>query len=290
MTPDGVFLTSASKDGLPQLRNGKTGDWIGTFQGHKGAVWACVLNETAFVAATASADFTARVWNAVTGDEVQNFGHKHIVRSVGFERGQNATKIVTGGAERVIRVFDLSRPEDEAVMFPRLRDNVRRCMWSGIDNSSILVSYLDGEGVDVLDVRSGQVVKTVGGGRDDATPATENCKKGPVHSMELTHCMKYLVTAEEDRVTVRRSDTLEEVKTFPITEYAVEAASYFPEKKRFVAGGSDMWIHVYDFENGELIEHGRGHHGPVHCLRFAPEGDMFASGSEDGTIRLWKTT
>lgn len=61
MNDDQYYIISACKDGNPMLRDGITGDWIGTFLGHKGAVWQARLSSDASLAASASADFSAYV-------------------------------------------------------------------------------------------------------------------------------------------------------------------------------------------------------------------------------------
>lgn len=49
-----------------------------------------------------------KVWNAVSGEEVHNFQHKHIVKSVAFD--DNSEHLVTGSNEKLIRVFNLQSP------------------------------------------------------------------------------------------------------------------------------------------------------------------------------------
>lgn len=272
VTPDGYFLTSASKDGQPMLRNGCNGDWVGTFQGHKGAVWQCVLNKPALLAATASADFSARIWDAVSGDVKHTFPDEHIVRSVHFS--QDSSNLLTAGYDKVnkLKIYDLNNSASEPQRFQGA-DSVRFASYHQND-TLILSTYVDKPNISVWDVRSQQVVKTLETGN-------------VVLSLEIVNSNLFM-TADGNDVKLWDANSFQVVKSFSFP-HQVESASYSPAKGRFAAGGEDMWVHLYDFESGEELDCNRGHHGPVHCVRFAPDGESYASGSEDGTIRIWDT-
>jgi serine-threonine kinase receptor-associated protein len=104
-----IFVFVSFPDGKPMLRLGDTGDWVGTFEGHKGAVWSVALNAKATLAASGAADFTGKIWNAVSGEEMHTFQQQHIVKSVAFNR--DSQYLVTGSNEKLIRIYDLNQPE-----------------------------------------------------------------------------------------------------------------------------------------------------------------------------------
>lgn len=63
---------------------------------------------TSLLVLTASADFSARLWDAVTGNEVHEFVHKHIVKSVDF--AADRSKLATAGHEGILRIYDVGSP------------------------------------------------------------------------------------------------------------------------------------------------------------------------------------
>jgi len=62
--------------------------------------------------------------------------------------------------------------------------------------------------------------------------------------------------------------------------YSPSSASIHPIlQDRFVTGSlTDEWVRVHTID-GEEREILKGHHGPVHCIEFSPDGELYASGS-----------
>uniref|UniRef100_A0A8C6B351 Serine-threonine kinase receptor-associated protein n=1 Tax=Monodon monoceros TaxID=40151 RepID=A0A8C6B351_MONMO len=254
ITPYGFCLTGACKDDKPMLRQGDTGDWTGTFLGHEGAVWDVTLNKDAITAATAAADFTAEVWDAGSGD------------------GWMTNYLLTGGQDKLLCIYDLNKPEAEPKEISGHTSGIKKALWCSEDKQ---ILSADDKTVRLWDHAAMTEVKSL--------------------NFNMSVCsMEYIPEGEILVITYGRSTafhsavSLDPIKSFeaPAT---INSASLHPETEFLVAGGEDFKLCKYDYESGEELESYKGHFGPIHCARFSPDGQLYASGSEDGTLRLWQT-
>jgi len=290
---DGNFyLISACLDGKAMLRIGKTGDWIGTFLGHKGAVWSAGLSHDATKAVTGSADYTAKIWDATNGLELRSVTHKHIVKSVAFS--PDSTRIVAGCQDGVIAISDVAKTDATPVILAHQAGcGVKRAIW--FDANAIITGSADG--VSIWDVRASKAVHRALAGIDvrdlslgvRSPSATAAAAAAAASASPLTVGDDVLACASEKSVHVLNARDLSVVKTFALSHDVSTVALDCARARLIVGGGSDCAPKVLEYNDGSLRESHKGHHGSVYCVRVAPDAATFASASEDATIRLWQS-
>ncbi|MCJ1258058.1 hypothetical protein MMC24_005887 [Lignoscripta atroalba] len=286
------------------LRDGVTGDWIGTFIGHKGAVWQARLSSDANLAATGSADFSAKIWNTYTGECLHTLQHSHIVRAVAFPAQPNPQLLATGGFEKKLRIFDISQSSSSASSSasssPTSPDGT---------NTKSPPSYEIGAGVHGGPIKSivwGPELNTLITACDDKkvrwwdlrdrTPIATREFDGVIGSCELntlsipnSYPSSILSIAAGKSAYFFSSTTPGQLIKTVKTPHEIASVALHAEQRKFVTGGSgDTWVRVYDFDEEKELNVHKGHHGPIWSVSFAPDGKLYATGSEDGTIKLWK--
>ncbi|EME84503.1 uncharacterized protein MYCFIDRAFT_152723 [Pseudocercospora fijiensis CIRAD86] len=298
------YMISACKDNNPMLRDGLTGDWIGTFIGHKGAVWSARLSDDATLAATGSADFSAKVWDTFTGEVLHTLQHNHIVRAVAFPPQERPQVLATGGMEKKLRIFDLSRtsssvqspgeggpngnsqapladPPSYEIGAGEHQGAIKSIIWSRDPN--IVITAADDKKIRWWDLRARACIASY-----DIEALPGSCElnagvNGDPAGIISVAAGKNIYFFEGGRP----GQLIKHIRT----EREVASVALNGEARRFVTGcPNDTWVHVWDFETERELETGRGHHGPVWTTCFSPDGRLYATGSEDGTVKLWKFT
>lgn len=104
----------------------------------------------------------------------------------------------------------------------------------------------------------------------------------PITSMELSSQTQRLVVTSGNMVAfipAQPAETGTPAHSLNLP-YAPSSASIHPIwKDRFVTGStSDEWVRIHGI-NGEEWDVLKGHHGPVHCVEYSPDGEVYASGS-----------
>lgn len=224
-------------DKTPQVRNGETGDWIGTFHGHKGAVWSAKIDAlTRTLAATASGDFSARLWCANTGRELVEFKHKHVVKSVDFSL--DSMRIGTGCQDGLLRIYDVCQtsaaPTEIKVVANTANDGVNKIAWSTIDKDIVFIGKKSSS-VEKWDLRQDP----------SAGPAAAAKLPDvvlPVMDFELNPKHNIVLAAAGTKVVSFAMDTLDVVKTFdmpsPMTFQNEGGVSLSPDGSKFMAVSS----------------------------------------------------
>jgi serine-threonine kinase receptor-associated protein len=111
----------------------------------------------------------------------------------------------------------------------------------------------------------------------------------PITSMELSVQTQRLVVTSGNTVAFIPAQPTEAPRpTHSLNlPYAPSSASVHPIwQDRFVTGcTSDEWVRVHGIQGEEREVH-KGHHGPVHCVEYSPDGEVYASGSGGCKARL----
>lgn len=175
---------------------------------------------------------------------------------------------------------------DPILRIPVSSSKVTSMLWANLDNN-IITGHENGM-ISIFDLRTGKELNTV----KDHTLT--------INDMQLSKDGTMFVTASKDTsAKLFDSETLVCLKTYK-TEKPVNSASISPILEHVVLGGGQDAMEVtttstqagkfdsrfYHLIYEEEFARVKGHFGPINSLAFHPDGHSYATGGEDGFVRL----
>jgi len=294
---DGDLLFSCSKDVVINVWYTHNGERLGTYEGHNGAVWTIDVDPTTKFFVSGSADNTLRLWSVQTGKCLYTWEFPTAVKRVAFNPPGTQVVCITEqrmGYPCTIRVFDINREGDGTK-----QSNEPRYTFNPLGSKATVCAFTTTPNVIVTGHESGKVslfnVKT-----GDEIESKERSHGDVVTDMQLSKDRTYLITSSKDKsARIHDAKNLMPIKTFT-TETPLNSAALAPNRPYVLLGGGQeamnvtttslrqgkfetrFWHKVFEEEVGRV----KGHFGPINTIAVHPEGTSYASGGEDGFVRV----
>lgn len=290
---EGDLLFSCAKDHNPNVWYSINGERLGTYDGHGGAIWCIDVDWETKNFISGAADNTVRMWDVCTGRMTDRIDTRSAVRTCSFSYSGNLAAYSTDramGQQCVINVVDVRDfQQDKNIMtipIPPKGPKVTALIWNGLDD--LLVTGHDNGDIVQWDVKTHQKVNIV----------SDHAKA--ISDLQLSSDRTMFISASKDNTAkLWDMDLLENKKTYK-TERPVNSASISPNKDHVVLGGGQEAMDVtttstkigkFDARFFHLILEEefakvKGHFGPINSVRFHPDGNSYASGGEDGYVRI----
>jgi WD40 repeat protein len=278
------WKTDAARDALTESL-AKVHPYV-LLEGHMGKLNSAAFSPDGELVATASADHTARIWDAKTGEPVAVLtGHEGEVRNATFS--PDGQYVVTCSEE-----VTANQPPDTTARIWNSRtgrlvtplvghtDSIAIAIFSP-DGTRIATEAHDGTG-EIWDVKSGTPLFTL----KDLI--------GPVAAIAFSPDGKRLVTENASdpdigpfTAKVWDVTTGKPLLTLRGHSDAISAVAFSPDGKHLVTASWDKTARVWDATTGKEMTKLSEHLGRVTSVAVSPDSSHIATSSTDGTVKVW---
>lgn len=145
--------------------------------------------------------------------------------------------LVTGNNEKLIRIYDLNKPEESPDIFRGHAGSIKRALFCR--NDKYIISCAEDKSIRVWDRSSGSEVQHI--------DFTSN-----PNSLEISRDGNILTVTSGSNVTFYEMQTLKKLKEITVPT-RLSAASLHPDKLIFVCGGEDFKMYKFDYITGNEI-------------------------------------
>ncbi|MGB7442466.1 MAG: hypothetical protein WA919_15485 [Coleofasciculaceae cyanobacterium] len=281
---------------------------INCLEGHDATVNSVIFSPDGKTIASASGDWTIKLWNREGKllDTLQS--HHAIVNSINFSPdGKMIASASVDGTIKLwnskgellctfhghhIAVYSVSfSPDGKTIAFGGRSKLIK--LWS-IEGE--LLHICKGHEDAVNSVSFSPDGKMIASGSKDRTIKLWNSEGKLLHTLQSHNAVvcsvsfspdgKMIASASWDGTIKLWSIKGELLHTLPGNYVAVNNISFSPDGKIIISANGDGTFKMWSIE-GELLHIFRGHEDAVNSVSFSPDGKVIASGSRDKTIKLW---